>query len=285
MKKILTTLAVFVFITTNVNAKTHNLIGGSVTDKFPSSIFTLLGPAKCTSTKIAPKTYITAAHCLTLKKLNKNSTGLKRTLLKGDMIFLSKASVVSGFKDFSQNYIDEIFVHPSYDHFQSLYAKKEMEDWKAASLSLDTAIFSLQNEEKDVKIASLDYSYIGQNERVSVLGYGCEVRFGEKAKKPIARKKIGVKTSSSVFDDRYIDFLSSEVLTNLEDNFIYSEGLYTKTEKVSICAGDSGGPLLREGKVVGTVSFAYADDFGKPYNNFFTRLSKAKDWVIENSSL
>lgn len=54
--------------------------------------------------------------------------------------------------------------------------------------------------------------------------------------------------------------------------------------KVGTCNGDSGGPLAVHGVQVGLVSFGYSDcEAGKP--SVFTRLSKYRDWIRENSDV
>ncbi|XP_049771181.1 mite allergen Der f 3-like [Schistocerca cancellata] len=49
------------------------------------------------------------------------------------------------------------------------------------------------------------------------------------------------------------------------------------------CKGDSGGPLLYEGKIVGMVSWSY-ECAAPPYPSVGTRVSSYVDWIIDNTN-
>jgi hypothetical protein len=97
----------------------QELVGGNPTTLFKSTVYALLGPSKCTATKIAPQTYLTAAHCLTSgKKVSKVPKQLHRYLVAGELILLSARPEVRGFSDFRSSTIKSIHIHPSYDYYK-----------------------------------------------------------------------------------------------------------------------------------------------------------------------
>jgi secreted trypsin-like serine protease len=263
------------------NSEINNLIGGSVTELYPSTVFALLGPAKCTSTKIAPRTYITAAHCLTSRTPGKTEGKIKRYLSKGDPIFISVKPLVKEFKDLIYANIQDIYIHPSYDFYSYEYAVGNMDDFKSAALSLDVAVFTIAKELESVPVAELSFDHVRINQSFSMIGYGCEDSFKGQSSKTgyIGRKKVGHKFAGTVFGDPSLTFLDEFIRQKLDDNYIYSDGIMEPEPKASICSGDSGGPIYINNKVSGVISFAYATDEGEAYNNFFTRIEETEIWI------
>lgn len=265
------------------HAQNTNLIGGKPTESFETTIFALLGPAKCTATKIKNKTYLTAAHCLTSRVVNdKVPETIKRSLSEGEIVLLSKKSEVRMFSDFIVSYVDKIHVHPTYDYYGYLYATEQLDDFTSISQAFDIAIFTVK-ESLDIEgVAELSDKPVGVEAQLTIAGYGCEDNFVNQTvpKGFIGRKKSGKLTSGTVQDDESLVFLDDQVKLNLDKNYLYAS-IVDSDEKVSLCPGDSGGPVFSDGKLVGISSFAYADDEGNAFNNFFSRIDLVIDWIKE----
>lgn len=272
-----------VTFSTYSQAQNANLIGGKPSESFETTIFALLGPARCTATKIKDKTYITAAHCLTSRVADdKVPETIKRTLSEGELVLLSKKSEVRMFGDFNVSYIDKIHVHPSYDYYGFLYATEQLDDFTSISQAFDIAIFTVKESLGIEGVAELSDKPIGVDAELTITGYGCEDNFVDQTvpKGFIGRKKTGDLLSGTVQSDMSLAFLDDQVKLNLDKNYLYAS-VTDSDERVSLCPGDSGGPVFNDGKLVGISSFAYADDEGNAFNNFFSRVDLVIDWINE----
>jgi len=280
MKYLVFLLAISHLLIPSAFASKQSLIGGVPTDNYSGIVFALLGPAKCTATKIGARTYLTAAHCLTSRTPDENGT-IKRYLNTGDPIFMSAEPEVRNYGDLFFATIDKIYIHPSYDFFQTKYANGELDDFTAVSRSLDLAIFKIESSIPGILARQISYEKVKINQYFFMLGYGCEDRFKSDQKQTefLGRKKVGFKYAGTVEGDASLIFLDQEIRSDLDRNYIYSEGIMTYDPRSSICSGDPGGPVLVNDEVAGVISFAYADDEGQAYNNFFTRLHTTKTWI------
>jgi V8-like Glu-specific endopeptidase len=268
-------------IPTLASANAANLIGGLQTSAYSSTIFALLGAAKCTATKIAEKTYITAAHCVTTRAVSdKRPESIKRLLNGGDLILLSKENVVKGYSDFTVSYVGEVFVNPDYDYYTYLHVKGDISDFKATSLAYDVAIFTVVSPLGVEETASISAEPIKSGSKIDVVGYGCEDNFKDRSVPSglVGRKKAGSMITGTVLNDESLAFLDDQIKFDLDENYIYAQVMNVE-DKVSICPGDSGGPVFSGGKLVGISSFAYADDNGDAFNNMFSRVSNIFEWI------
>jgi secreted trypsin-like serine protease len=143
------------------------------------------------------------------------------------------------------------------------------------------AVFTINEHYEDIPVAQISIEKIRVGDNFAVVGYGCEDNFVD-ASVPdglIARRKVGSKFAGVPYGDPSLKSVTGFVKQNLFKRYIYTKGVIYTDSRTSICFGDSGGPIFFNRKLVGVASFAYANDSGHAFNNFFTRLSYETNWL------
>ena len=245
------------------------LIGGQpgAMAKFPSTVY-LKGT--CTAAKVAPKTLLTAAHCV----VDPATVDIK----------YAPGSKLSITRDPSKGYVDmvvaDVQVHPawisgcnaSFCGASSVTAKLDAPDVAIIHLTVDD----------EIPVTPVDSTALGANERVTVVGFGCTVGVIS----PDTRDVQSLKYANTrlVSDGRAVH--DGSPITNADLPQV--GGIYDMTlgpgaakAKAGLCPGDSGGPLYtsRSGHlvVVGvnsnyTLAPDSVDAVGLPITNWHTRL-------------
>jgi secreted trypsin-like serine protease len=226
----------------------------------------------CTATKISESFAITAAHCL----LHKNIKSLGFSVL-------SENSQL----DYKKLDYKKIYIHPDYN---KLPIESDLLERSATS---DIALIKIipNAEFKKIKSVKINFDFIEDLESIVFWGYGCQSTINvTESQKPV-RKYTEAYTldSTSLLEDHGI--LTELYTQNAET--IYSFNLVTpgrgRTKTASsLCPGDSGGPTLLRGDLVGINSYyTFADmaqdgaTAGVSYLNLHARISKAKGWILE----
>ncbi|MBT4790332.1 MAG: trypsin-like serine protease [Halobacteriovoraceae bacterium] len=244
----------------NNNGVIHLAISGSVES------------SACTATKIAENYLITAAHCFHGQKI--------------EALGVSTLSVNPSF-DFSPLEFEQVFMHPDFE-------KLSVEDVESVSPTFSTPDIAIvkvipSEEFKKIKIVSIDYDYIEESEVIEFWGYGCQETLNDISGYVATRKKaVTVTVGESSMQEGY------GVYTDFYRNFskdayevsIFTVGKSKDSSKASLCLGDSGGPVIRNNKIVGINSNYTFDDLsaegtesGISYLNLHSRLSFVSTWI------
>lgn len=215
----------------------------------------------CTMTKVAPKMYLTAAHCLFLGE------GVPRELrpfmLPGKKIGILTGVVNDGVTKTKAEKatVAKLHIHPTW---ADVNAPTEIDTVTREAADFDVAVIEVREEvARDLKIAKVSSQALRAGDKVIMQGFGC-------------RSFHSSGTENLAFKEEQITSLKG---TN---SFIRLER--NENGKVAgVCPGDSGGALYLSGDrnmltVVG-VNSRYMNDsiLGAPprqTENFFTRLDK-----------
>ena len=257
------------------------LIGGhpGALAKFPSTVY-LKGT--CTAAKVAPKTLLTAAHCV----VDPATVDLKYKA--GSKLSITRDPA----KGYAVMDVADVQVHPSWISgcntsfcgASSVTAKLD---------AADVAIIHLVVDD-DIPVTPIDSTALAVSDRVTVVGFGCTVGVLSPDTRDIASLKYA---NTRLVDDGKSVHVGSPI-TNAD--LARVGGLYAMTlgpgaakAKAGLCPGDSGGPLYasRGGHlvVVGvnsnyTLAPDTEDATGLPITNWHTRLDdgshqKVGDWL------
>ncbi|WP_408097223.1 trypsin-like serine protease [Peredibacter sp. HCB2-198] len=255
----------------------YAIIGGD-TDQADSEGIVLIAlgdQSACTATKIAPNLLITAAHCF------------------------DDSSEVVGFttKQSNQEFkivkltTEEVFIHPS-------YAALGNENEYTESIKVqDIAIVKVSPsaEFEAVPTRELDFSEIASGEKLSFYGYGCTKSLNDLEGYFPFRKMAKVDSLSEEClseDQGIMTEFYQDISSLIYKNNIVTPGKKRQSDSASLCLGDSGGPLIKDGKVVGiNTLYTFKDitengesETGISYLNLHARLSMAQKWVLETMS-
>jgi V8-like Glu-specific endopeptidase len=222
----------------------------------------------CTATKIGKNILITAAHCFDTKKISK--------------ILAISSALKNPESRYSAVNIKDVFKHPSY--------KIDSDDNESIDIAL--VIVEPNQEFMELKTRELDYSFVDEKEAVQYWGFGCQVS-NDLIDDFIAEKKYasGVTQGEKILLN---DFgLSNESvhsdIQGMYSAYILTLGLNLSAQSPSVCHGDSGGPVLRNEKIVG-INVSYIDRELKEDKssikgltdiNLHQRVSIAKEWIQE----
>lgn len=133
-------------------------------EQFPEVIGSYQTPREsCTSTKIAPKTYLTAAHCIKVLDL---SDKVQRRIY-----FRKSIQAVSAT-------IEKIYFHPTVD--LSSFSNAEHPNLRIGVVIghifgnkvMDIAIFQIKEELPEIKAMPLYFGVLHKNQLISLAGYG-----------------------------------------------------------------------------------------------------------------
>ena len=247
---------------------------------------------QCTATKIREDVLLTAAHCFGNIQERSGILGFTTKIDNSDF-------------DFEGVEISKVVIHSSY----VLEVKIETQDSSNDENSLGTDEDELGSDQIDMAIVFLktgtsfgkiatreiDYEFVNPNASVEIWGYGCQ-RSTNSIDDYSPLKKHGTsKTLEQVILGKNYGRLTTAV--HNEANIIYQNniltaGLNIDSKASSVCFGDSGGPLFKDGKLVGVNTTYLAKGMdqngkspsGKTDVNYHQRLSVVKDWLKEELS-
>lgn len=225
----------------------------------------------CTATKIGRNLILTAAHCFDSDK-NPSMIGYSTSSKNQDM-------------EFEGLNVSAVYLHPSYN--------QESEDFGLPES--DIAIVKIEPDEQFATLSTreIDLNELKVGEAVELWGHGCQ-KHVEKIDGYFPIKKTG--TSVLLGKDALLknNFGVATQIIREGSNNIYNDNFLTlakglDSKKPSLCFGDSGGPLIKDGKVVG-VNGSFLTNFvneegrtknGLAYINLHARLSVVSDWLKE----
>jgi secreted trypsin-like serine protease len=248
------------------------LIGGEIVSpaQFPATVF--LVQRKCTAAKVAPRVFLTAAHCVW------QAISKQPTLAKGDVLGVTRDP--SKDPTGTQVTVTDVLISPEWQAACTAQACVSS-DITAKLDAADVAIIKTETDIADVKVAPIEDRPLARGDRVIVLGYGCEKGVqGERPKIDERRLKF---SETSVISPTATVHVGSPIarpdVPTVAASYTVTGGPGLVRAKAGLCPGDSGGPVYRwrgsQLVVVGvnsTYTFAPDDLIGMPVTNFHTRL-------------
>jgi hypothetical protein len=210
----------------------------------------------CSATKIAARRFLTAAHCIA-----DTATGtVADTFAAGRTIQLSNA-IVPVSSDLVNLPVIRAELHPDFeqalerfhtykvkaiDEYRIRYSGIDLEkrihkiesDNHFTQRHPDLAVVTVRELTPSIPTAGVDFAPLVAGEQVDLVGYGCETGLHGPSASPGRRwGKTWVIRVDAV-------------------NF-YTFAHQMRPGAPSLCPGDSGGPVMREGKVVGVLGTVY----------------------------
>lgn len=198
----------------------------------------------CTATKVAPRKILTAGHCI-------------HELKEGEFYEFNGSPLK----------IKEVHVHPRYVAIQKNQAQGRYSE-------VDLAIIEL-SEDAPGPMMNIDFSRPTQNLDITMIGYGYNdsgFKENESGEFKLVQSGSGVKR---VGHNRILstkgDIIRVEGRTENRNLFGWEKLFFGQVELVdgsesSLAPGDSGGPLIYDGKVIGVAS-AGTSAIGLPKKN------------------
>jgi MYXO-CTERM domain-containing protein len=241
------------------------LIGGrgALDNEFPSAVALLYASSntnRCTMAKVGPRHFLSSADCV-YDDVNKT--------------VLSDVAVGSGMHISSANTLAGWATHVLTVQQVNLYP-----DWLPCAATKcnsavvpDLALVVVDRDTPDITPSSVDVSPVELGSSVVKVGYGCETHnvFGQ------GRLKIGTSKT-----------LGGTIASDPEAQAVnvLTEGSDRNSQAPSICSGDNGGPLYRDGSnsVVGINTGLYvgtADGGGSAWD-YHARLDTSARFAVSN---
>ena len=241
------------------------LLGGQVdTDEGFSAVVVLTkqGAPHCSATRIGPTALLTAAHCVA----NSRTGGVDDAFQTGRRLLVSQRTAPQTPADFIELTIERTVLHPAYQaalrrffvykqqqilDYQSRYAGDDLAqrirlleaDSHFTSRFPDVAILLVREVTDEIPVIDIDCEPLHAGETVQLVGYGYEsLKHPTRARQahPFGRRNWG----------------TTQVIRVDPVNF-YTYGGLMRAGMPSLSPGDSGGPVLRAGRVVGVHGTVY----------------------------
>ena len=217
---------------------------------------------RCTATKIAQQRFLTAGHCVA----NTSRGAIDETFAPGNRIRASNVLAPTGPADFLQLHVEQVHLPAEFERalkrlrvYQEKIIGQYREQYSGAELERrvrhvesqnhftsrvpDLAIVEVRERTPKIPLARIDFAPLAKDESVHLVGYGCE-RFDKKNRhrgaSSFSRRKWG----------------ETRVIRVDPVNF-YTFAHRMRPGAPSLCPGDSGGPVMRAGKVVGVHGTVY----------------------------
>lgn len=238
----------------------------------------------CSATKIADRRFLTAAHCV----LDMGTGLLHPTYQSGGLFRISNAAAPESISDFIDVRTTSTHVHPEFraaledelatraervaelkERFNGAELARRISRIEGAHLFTtrfpDVAVIEVDRLTPAIPTADLDLESSLENATVTLVGYGCQSLETSK------RRSNG----SSYGTRRWAD---TQVIRVDVINF-HSYARRTRADAPTLCPGDSGGPVIYKGKVVGVNGAAFGQDTaGGPRSNMAANLSELRRW-------
>jgi hypothetical protein len=223
---------------------------------------------RCTATKIAPLRFLTAAHCVA----NTSQGRVDKTFAPGSKIRVSNVLAPAGPADFVWLHVEQAHLPPEFvQALEALHAYQEKlisqfrQKYSGAELERrvrhvesqnhftsripDLAIVEVREQTAKIPMARIDFEPLAADEPVRLVGYGCE---GFDKRKPNA----GAARLSRLSRLGRRNWGETRVIRIDPVNF-YTFAHRMRPGAPSLCPGDSGGPVMRAGRVVGVHGTVY----------------------------
>ncbi len=173
----------------------------------------------------------------------------------------------------------EVYINPSYPKYKKLNQTFNSSDIAVIEIDLiDGAYLQTFLKLPDLE---LDFSIVSPGETLSVYGYGSENR--GQSEYGIYNKKV---IELAGLENTAFSLICKKNFPGLNQftSIIFKKKIITAASATSgMSEGDSGGPVLRNGKIVG-INSSYLNNkdirFSSVYLNLHTRVSEVKDWIL-----
>lgn len=216
----------------------------------------------CTAAKVAPRLFLTAAHCLDVARPGRlepvpdpfpPNDGVADEYLPGEPLLIQWGLSVNDAEEAVLT-IARTTIHPSWWECP-LCAEP------TRNAAADIAVVEVVEETPDIPEALVDLGRIGVGEAVVKVGWGCEVTTnlppGTQAK--LDRFKLDETTTIVATEiQRHEGRISDELRERIDASYVITAGRDQNPSDASLCLGDSGGPLYLVGdgtpRVVGVNS-------------------------------
>lgn len=239
-----------------------DLIGGDETHNadVPATVgISLDGHHACTASRVGPRHLLTAAHCVF------NASSLEIYYAPKSTITLRAANDTQ-----TPMIVKSASVHP-------LWASKCADTLCSASAvtakldAPDVAVIELEEEPKNLATAKVDREPLAAGDLVRVTGFGCTTGVYVSDNVAVALRTAEQKVVAATAAIHDGSFVTAADLPVFGGNYALTAGA------AGLCPGDSGGPLYRNGAVVGvnanyTLRPDTEDQVGIPVTNWHTRL-------------
>lgn len=227
---LLLTTAVSSCRTTNAVNEVDFIGGHPATEgMFPSLVAIRFG-ALCGATKVASRTFLTAAHCLM------SPQGLAR--IKAGKKLSVGVGIIPQYRDVM---IASTSVHPDF----KAGAESGQNQAQLSKVAPDLAVIKFEVDLPEVAIAPVDPEPIATGEILTLMGWGCQSDF--------LSAQQNIQPEGSVPGDqlRYAELS----VNNVSDYFATFHKATEDDVHARLCQGDSGTSVQYEGRVVGINSF------------------------------
>lgn len=234
----------------------------------------------CTAVKIGSHTLLTAAHCV----VEERNGELKPAFRPGADISLDNATQQTSGNDAITAVVDETLLPQAYREGLARladYRRRRLAELKRQALALpadkleqglsmryhfaerypDIALIRLQTATPKIPLNRVDFAPIDAGAEVELVGFGCShlARVGDRLS---AERRSGW----------------SRVIRVDAVNF-YTEAGQRAAQAPSLCPGDSGGPVLYQGRVVGVHTVVYGLNARHgARSNMAVNLAPLADW-------
>lgn len=253
------TTAVIFFVSISFNC--WAFIGGTLNTR-PLHISIIAFPdLYCTATKIAPKKYLTAAHCLA----NRGPFPIYQEGQNIELMIYNKNGKLESF----HSRVFKIRIHESY--FRAISLNYDPNIAASTAGVIDLAMVEI-TDESPIPSVIISKLSLKQNDFVIVGGFGCKNNYDDIITK---------------FNQRKLSYYSAtKNISTLSSGNIFTASApeldANKKTKSTGCGGDSGGPVFRESN--GILSMAGVNSFVDPNNKLnFVDLSNSeiRQWILK----
>ncbi|XP_034951533.1 serine protease 30-like [Chelonus insularis] len=235
-----------------VNGKPpKKIVGGSVASiyDYPALVsIQLHGSHLCGGVFITMRHILTAAHCLAYQ----DQTNTLRLFNLND-ISIASGSSNAALKLFVHQ-PKQLIIHPNY---------KGSVDWHGDDIGIIELTETVKRDATH-QVVRLPNTYCGSDLYATVLGWGYLYAFSGRTSDWLQQAPV-----ITLSNEKCLQSIPYQINENHLCG-VYSQG-------IGFCDGDSGGPLLMNGEVVGVVSMGYECGSGSP--DIYTRVHPYVPWI------
>ena len=254
-------------------------------DRYAAVVVLVAGPTdQCSASKIDARRFLTAAHCV----VNTASGELRPAFRAGGHLANSNASTPCNAQDFVTVAVVQTRLAPAFrtgmerfiafkrervaalqEQFAGTELPRRIAEMEAkhhfTARYPDVALVRIDRATPSIPTVSIDFDKVAAEETVTLVGYGCARladRQDERRRLPFGRRR----------------WARTQIIRVDAVNF-YSYAEHLRADAPSLCPGDSGGPVLRAGKVVGVHGTVYGiSAAGGAHSNMSVNLHALRDW-------